>query len=357
MDLFTAYKSAKYQIAGHGPRQIRDLQKAVDFAKERYQAADIYGTGEVIEDFERLIADRCGKEAAIFFPSGTMAQQIALRIWCDRKGIDQVAFHPLCHLEIHEEDGLKEIHGIKTILLGKEDRLFTLEDLKNVEEPFSALLIELPQREIGGFLPEWDELVAICEYCRQRGIALHLDGARLWEAAPYYEKSEDEICSLFDTVYVSFYKGIGGIAGAMLLCSESFRNQALVWKRRHGGDLISLYPYILNAWDCFEHRHGNMKRYWESAQMVAGLMNEYDRLYTKPEVPQVNMFHLYLKADRAAIEEAAIKTVENYGIGLIPRLRQMENGEWMAEITIGDSIAKIPTEDLEDAIRFFQEAL
>lgn len=357
MDLLTAYRNAKYQIAGHGPREIQALQDAVDFANERYQRADIYGTGEVIEDFERMIAEHCGKEAAIFFPSGTMAQQIALRIWCDKSGSRQVAYHPRCHLEIHEEDGLKALHGIQPILLGEADRLFTLEDLKVIEEPFSALLIELPQREIGGQLPEWDELIAICDYCRERGIALHLDGARLWEAAPYYGKSEKEICDLFDTVYVSFYKGIGGIAGAMLLCPESFRSQALVWKRRHGGDLISLYPYILNAWSNFERRHGKMERYWETAKKVAALLNESDLIETRPEVPQVNMFHLYIRADRADIEAAAIQTAQIYGIGLLSRLQETENGEWMTELTFGDSIAKIPTEDLEAAIHHFLDGI
>lgn len=355
MELLKAYRNAKYQISGHGPREIQALHDAVDFARERYWQADIYGTGAVIEDFEHKIAELCGKEAAVFFPSGTMAQQIALRIWSDRKGVKRVAYHPLCHLEIHEEDGLKELHGIQTICLGDPKRLFSLEDLEKVQESYSALLIELPQREIGGQLPEWDELVAICDYCRERGIALHLDGARLWEAAPYYGKSEKEICALFDTVYVSFYKGLGGIAGAMLLCSESFRSQALVWKRRHGGDLISLYPYILNAWSNFERRHKKMEKYWKKAKRVAALLNESERIQTKPEVPQCNMFHVYFDVDRDRIETAAMKVATEYGIGLIAYLKDSGEGRLMTELSFGDAIAKIPQEDLEKAIRYFVE--
>ena len=119
MDLLIAYRNAKYQIAGHGPREIRALQDAIDFANERYQQADIYGTGQVIADFEGMIAEHCGKEAAIFFPSGTMAQQIALRIWCDKNGSRQVAYHPLCHLEIHEEDGFESTPWDPADLIGR----------------------------------------------------------------------------------------------------------------------------------------------------------------------------------------------------------------------------------------------
>jgi threonine aldolase len=355
MDLLTAYRSAKYQIMGHGPREISALHDAVEFAEGRYQKADIYGSGLVIEDFERKIATLCGKEAGIFFPSGTMAQQIALRIWCDRKGVKRVAYHPLCHLEIHEEDGIKELHGIEAILLGEQGRLITLADVKAIEEPYSTILIELPQREIGGQLPDWDELVAITAYCRDHGIATHLDGARLWEAVPYYGKNEKEICALFDTVYVSFYKGIGGIAGAMLLCSESFRAQAKVWKRRHGGDVISLHPYILNAWSNFDRRHGNMQRYWDSAKVVAALLNQSDLLCTQPEVPQTNMFHLYFQTDRANVEKAAIEVAQKFGIGLIANLRVKEDGQLFSEISLGDSIARIPEGKLEEAILSFNE--
>jgi hypothetical protein len=81
-----------------------------------------------------------------------------------------------------------------------------------VAEPLAALLVELPQREIGGLLPAWDDLVAQVGWARDRDTAVHLDGARLWEAAAGYERSPAEVAALFDSVYVSFYKGIGALA-------------------------------------------------------------------------------------------------------------------------------------------------
>ena len=150
---------------------------------------DRYGEGELVETFERRMADLLGKQSAALFPSGTMAQQIALRIHCDRRGLSTVGFHPTCHLELHEHGGYAHLHGLKAELIGDRDRLITLEDLDALHAPIGALLIELPQREIGGRLPEWEELRAQIQWARDRGIATHLDGARIWESAPYYERA------------------------------------------------------------------------------------------------------------------------------------------------------------------------
>lgn len=178
----------KYQVAGHGKRNFEVLQEAFQGLDGKLES-DIYGNGKIIEDFQVKMAKYLGKEAAVFFPSGTMAQQIGLRIWCDQKGIKKVAYHPLCHLEIHEEDGLKELHQIESVLLADKDSLITLEDVISMEEEVACILLELPQREIGGQLPSYETLEKISAYCRNKGIKLHLDGARLLEILPYYKKN------------------------------------------------------------------------------------------------------------------------------------------------------------------------
>jgi threonine aldolase len=161
---------------------------------------DLYGQGDLINDFEKQVAELLGKPAGVFMPSGTMAQQIALRIHADRAHTPHVAFHPACHLEIHEQKGYQLLHGLHGVLAGSPQRLLTLDDLKKVAERLAVLLLELPQREIGGQLPGWEELTAIVEWAREQHIALHLDGARLWECQPFYQRSYAEIAGLFDTV-------------------------------------------------------------------------------------------------------------------------------------------------------------
>lgn len=345
--IIEAFNETTYRIAGNGNRDIQVLKEALE-SVEDHTLSDIYGSGTVIEDFQTKMASVLGKETAVFFPSGTMAQQIALRIWCDEKGVKRVAYHPLCHLEIHEQDGMKELHHIEPVLLADKNRLITLEDVVNLEEEIACLLLELPQREIGGQLPEYEELEAISAHCRNQGIRLHLDGARLFEILPYYGKSAAEICALFDSVYISFYKGIGGIAGAILAGSSEFTKQSKVWKRRHGGDLISLYPYIISSDYYFEERVGRMKQYYEGAKELAVWVNQCHAITTLPKVPVSNMFHVHFERSKAAIEPLLATLYEATGIGLSAAIRATGEYTSYCEISIGDKYADIPKDKLRE---------
>ncbi|PZF88725.1 low specificity L-threonine aldolase [Listeria ivanovii] len=341
-----SYQKTLYKLSGNGPRNISVLKEAFQNVDENLES-DIYGNGAIIEDFQTKIAKILGKEDAVFFPSGTMAQQIALRIWADRRENQHVAYHPLSHLEIHEQDGLKELQQIKPILLGEADRLLTIEDIKNLQKSVSSVLLELPQREIGGQLPSFEELKEISEYCKEQGIALHLDGARLWEITPFYQKSAEEICALFDSVYVSFYKGIGAIAGAILAGDADFVQEAKIWKRRYGGDLISLYPYILSADYYFEKRIGKMEGYYEAAKKLAERFNACDGVKTVPEVPVSNMFHVHFEKIIDEIGPKLAEIQDETGVGISGYLQEKAKDVCGFEMSVGDSIIEIPMNVLE----------
>lgn len=354
--LLESFNSTTYQISGHGKRNIQVLKEALDHVDGSLES-DMYGAGGLIESFQEKMANNLGKEAAVFFPSGTMAQQIALRIWCDRKGLKKVAYHPLCHLEIHEQDGLKELHHIEPVLLAEPSRCIQLEDVLNMTEDISCLLLELPQREIGGQLPDYKELEAISAHCRQKGIKLHLDGARLYEILPYYQKSAAEICSLFDSVYISFYKGIGGIAGAILAGDSDFTNESKVWKRRHGGDLISLYPYIISADYYFEQRQHKMAQYYENAKELAGLFNQCQAISTIPIEPVSNMFHVHFDVPKEQMEEVLVSIYKETGIGLAHYLRETSETACSYEVSIGDRYANIPKEALKRVFELLDQRM
>ncbi len=354
--LAEAYSSTAYHIGGHGPRNIQMLQEA--FAGiDGQQEGDRYGTGAIIEAFQSKMAAYLGKDAAVFFPSGTMAQQIALRIWCDRKNLSKVAYHPLCHLEIHEQQGLHMLHHIEPVLLGSANRLMTLEDLKNLSEPVASVLVELPQREIGGQLPEYADLELIADWCQANEIKRHLDGARLFECLPYYQKTAAEVCQLFDSVYVSFYKGIGGIAGAILAGDAEFIRQAVVWKRRYGGDLISLYPYIVSADYYFEARIGKMAHYYAEAKELAALFNGCQKVFTVPSIPVTNMFHVWFDRTPSQMESVLTSVYRETGIGLTGWLRAAKNAHSMFEVSIGDAYESIPKDQVLRAFTLLDATL
>jgi threonine aldolase len=296
-----------------------DLLRAAADAIAVDARPDRYGEGNLVEEFETRIAELLGKDEAMLLPSGTMAQQIALRIHCDRRGIGTVAFHPTCHLELHEHGAYAHLHGLKAELVGGRDRLIELADLEALQAPIAALLIELPQREIGGRLPSWDDLVRQIEWARSRNAATHLDGARIWEAAPFYERSHAEIAALFDTVYVSLYKGLGGLAGSLLAGPKDLIAEARVWRSRHGGTLASLFPFAAAAQRGLDAVIPQMPRFLEHARAVAAALREVPGITVVPDPPQTPLFHLHLRGDRDALWERALDLAQQRRVWLFNR--------------------------------------
>jgi threonine aldolase len=336
-------------LFGHGPQRPRAV--LADLAEEAGpdEEPDRYGEGSLINAFERDIAALLGKEAAVFLPSGTMAQQIALRIWADRRHNPTVAFHPTCHLEIHEQKGYELLHGLHGRLVGERSRLLTLDDLRATPGPLAALLLELPQREIGGQLPLWSDLEAQVAWAHEQGVAVHLDGARLWESGPFYERSYAEIAGLFDSVYVSFYKGIGAIAGAALTGRTTFIAEARFWQRRHGGNLVQLYPFVLSARANLRRRLEKFGGYYQRAQAVARVLSSVPGITVKPDPPQTNMMHVYLHAAAEALLEASAEIARTERVQLFRRLLPTGVPRVAAfELAIGDAAEAVSDEEIRE---------
>jgi len=313
---------------------------------------DRYGAGGFVETFERRMADLLGKPAAALIPSGTMAQQIALRIHCDRRGRDTVAFHPTCHLELHEQSAHAHLHGLKAELIGQRDRLIVLDDLEASRASIGALLIELPQREIGGRLPEWEELVAQVQWARDRGIATHLDGARIWESAPYYDRSHAEIAGLFDTVYVSLYKALGGVAGSVLAGPEDFIGEARVWQHRHGGTLWNLFPFAAAAQRGLDELVPQMPRFLEHARALAAALRQVSGLNVVPDPPQTPLFHIHARGDVETIRERAFRIAEERRVWLFDTLApSVVPDVSKIEVSIGEPALELAPEEAAELFR------
>ena len=193
----------------HGAARAADLLATIP----PDTVTDRYGEGGVVTELESEIMLVLGQPAAVFLPSGTMAQQAVLRVHADRRQRRAVVFHPACHIDVHEGRGYERLHQLTGRPAGEPDRLLTVADLEQVAEPIGSLVIELPQRDLGGQQPDWAALEAQASWARERGAAVHLDGARLWESAAGYGRPPADIAALFDTVYVSFYKGLGALPG------------------------------------------------------------------------------------------------------------------------------------------------
>jgi threonine aldolase len=310
---------------------------------------DRYGEGGAVERLEARVAELLGKDAAAFFPSGTMAQQIALRIHCDRAGRSTVAFHPQCHLEVHEENGYAHLHGLRARLVGDRDRMITLEALERIAEPVGALLLELPQRDLGGQLPPWDDLVAQTDWARGRGAALHLDGARLWQCEPFYVKTFAEISALFDTVYVSLYKDLGGLAGCLLAGPDEFVAEARVWRIRHGGRLTTVEPYAVSGLLGLDEVLPRMPELVAKARELGEALAQVEGIRVVPDPPQVAMLHVFVEGELERVRDAALDIAEEtstliaggFAPTALPTVQRTEIG-------VGTPTLEVPTAEIAE---------
>jgi threonine aldolase len=314
-------------------------------------AGDVYGAGGAVTALEEQVRELLGKPAAVFMPSGTMAQQIALRVHADRSGRRVVAFHPTCHLELYEGKAYQRLHGLVGRPVGDPHELMTLKQLEAFNEPLAAVVFELPQREIGGQLPSWADLREQTSAVRESGAAVHLDGARLWECTPFYGKDLHEIAAQCDSVYVSLYKGLGGLAGCCLAGDESLVAEAREWRSRHGGTLYAMWPYAAAGLVGLRDRLPRMPRYVEHAQAIAAALADVDGVEVRPDPPQTPMMHLYLRTDAETHRAGAVRLVTEQKLWIGPTSAPSELPGWRRiELTVGDATLDFTPEQVRDII-------
>lgn len=187
-------------------------------------------------------------------------------MYCERAGRNIVAWHYTAHPEIAEESAWKYLYGFERILLGnKEDRLPTLEEIQSVlnlplhKRP-AVILLEIPCRPLGCQTYTFSQLKEISDACQKAGVALHCDGARIWESETFYNSTSPSSSSsssisifqtlgpLFTSIYLSFYKALQSITGAILLHDDpTFILQLSIWQRRAGGNAYTLAYEVIDC--------------------------------------------------------------------------------------------------------------
>ena len=301
---------------------------------------DAYGERGPVARLETEVAGLLGKEAAAFFPSGVMAQQVALRIHADRAGSRRVAMPDLSHLLVHEEDGPRILQDLRIELLTRGRVTPTKEHVDALPGRLAAVLVELPLRDAGCLLPTYDELADLSAACRERGIAVHVDGARIWESQPWFGKELADIAALADTVYVSFYKGLGGLAGAMLLGEADVVDEARTWRRRMGGTIYRTTPEAVTALVGLRDRLPLMPDLvaW-ARELAAGLP---PAVVTQPPVPHTNTFLLHAAGDPDEVNERLAAFMEEHGVAIgRPWSAAEEPGRIVTELAIGEGALEL----------------
>ena len=225
-----------------------------EIAERRGIAVDDYSRGGVVAELEGRMARLLGKEAAVFLPTGTLANHLAVRLLA--RGGRRVLVQAESHLWNDEGDCAAELSGLTLVPLAPGRATVTLAEVEQavagapemrVAVPVGAISIETPVRRVAGEAFDPAELRVISAFARDRGIGLHLDGARLLLEAAYTGVAPAETAALFDTVYVSLWKYLNAASGAILAGPRDLLDGLYHQRRMFGGSLPHAWPYAAVA--------------------------------------------------------------------------------------------------------------
>lgn len=239
---------------------LEELQVA---HKKQPLKADSYGRGGAVEELEKKMAALTGKEKAIYMPTGTMANQLAIATLSGEN--TKVFLQETSHVYRDEADAAQSVHNKRLMPLAKDKTYFTADELKATidnlsgEEVFKSgigcVSIENPVRRMDERYVPLEEIKKISAYCKNNNIKMHMDGARVYMASAWAGTGIKEYASYFDTVYISLYKYLGANAGAVL-CGE----KAVIDKMPH---LIKIHG-------------GTMYQNWTNAAMASHRMDGFE---------------------------------------------------------------------------------
>lgn len=301
---------------------------------------DRYGIGGAVAALEKKFTEITGKERAVFMPSGTMANQLAIAVLSGESS--KVFVQDTSHVFRDEADAAQSVFSKRLYPLAPGDTYFTASQLQQTieslpnEEVFrtgiGAVSIENPVRRTDGKQVPIDEIRKISTYCRSNNIKLHLDGARLFMASAWSGVPIREYASHFDTVYISLYKYFGASAGAVLCGSKEVIDKMGHLIKVHGGSMYGNWAnaaMALHRIEGFEERlQAAIKR---SAEIFAALNKlPFIRITALPGGTNIYSFELAREIDGRKLQE---KLNKEFNIRM-PRPNDKGQGQLMVNETV-----------------------
>jgi len=274
---------------------------------------DQYGEDPTTNRLQEQLAALLGKEAALWLPSGTMANQVALRV-LTRPG-DDVIVSRESHAVWHETGGSAANAGVQLTEIGARGVFSAAEFVAAVKPrdhgiypPTTLVEIENTHNRAGGVVFAQDEAERICAAARERGIASFLDGARIWNAAVATGRGVDRLAAPFDMVAVSFSKGLGAPGGSLLAGTRELIGRALRHRRMLGGAMRQVGIFAAAALHGLKHHLTGLREDHANARLLAERLAQSPRIVLDLGTVQTNIvvFALAPEApDAAALVAAA----------------------------------------------------
>ena len=261
-----------------------------------------------VNQLQDKVAELLGKEAGLFLPSGTMCNQIALRIHC-RPG-DEVLLHRSAHPLSSEAGGLAVLSGATATGLEARRGVFSADQVKAAIRPVSryaprtrVISIEQTSNSGGGTPWSLNAIQEIVEVARERDLILHMDGARLFNAVVATQTSAKNFSAPFDTVWVDFSKGLGAPVGAVLAGSRSLIDEAWSWKQRLGGAMRQAGIIAAGGIYALEHHIDRLAEDHENAKCLAQGLAEIPGIKLNPDEVETNIVIFEVSQSAASISE------------------------------------------------------
>jgi threonine aldolase len=312
---------------------------------------DFYGDGGATKLLEEEFAKLTGKEKAIYLPTGTMANQLAIKLLSQNN--TKVIVPENSHIFRDEADAAQSVHHKRLVPIGKGKPFFELSDLEEAidyldkNEVFKSglgtVVIENPVRRADGTAVPLETIKEIANYCKANNYKMHLDGARLHLAAAYTQVTPAEYASHFDTVYISLYKYLHATGGAMLCGDAALIDQISHQIKIHGGTMFQSW---CNTSVALHYLNGITERWSEVTQSATKLIAQLNKMKGISITPLKNGTNIYdLKLESGiSLKKLAIYLYNEHSIWL-----GRANEHNIVKFTINESLLSRDIKEIVDA--------
>ncbi len=311
---------------------------------------DVFGDDPTVIRLERMVSDLCGKEAALFVPTGTMGNQVALRA-LTQPG-DEVICEEGCHIFNYEVAAGAAVSGLLFHVLRGVRGIFTAADVApliragDLHSPrTSVIAIENTHNRAGGTVLPIDIMQSLRQLADEHRVALHLDGCRIWNAHIATGLPVADYAQFTDTLNVCFSKGLGAPIGSAIVGERDFIAQARRVRKMFGGGMRQVGVVAAAAIFALEHNISRLSEDHENAWYLAETLSEIEGIYIDLDSVQTNIVVMNIEGSGrpvadvvAALKEKGLLVVA-FGHGRIRCVTHLD----------------VNREDIEDAIRIFGE--
>ncbi len=281
---------------------------------------DVFGEDPTVNELQNKLAKLFGMEDALFFPSGTMANQVAINI--QTQPGDKLYCDKYAHVYNYEGGGVAFNSGVTCSLIDGERGMFTAEQLKkqitsndNIHLPLSSIVcIENTTNKGGGACWDFEELKKIKQVCRDNGFSFHLDGARLFNALVEKNETPQQYGDLFDTISICLSKGLGAPVGSVLLGTKKNIAKALRVRKLFGGGMRQGGYLAAAAIYALDNNVSRLKDDHKRAKELSLVLSK-SALVSKVELVDTNIVIFYLI--NGIDDEMFIKKLNNVNVKLI----------------------------------------